>query len=122
MGAISGAVAFGTSKVLKYLETRPMFEGEADKILRDYAGEEVKRYPKQNVITKDIPTLREQLQVVRDKFKLSSFWSKSNQVRIGRYDTKFYEYKNEAWSSIDIVDVNVNPIGHFFCDFMGLCR
>ena len=76
----------------------------------------------ENRITKDIPTLREQLQVVHDKYKLSSFWSKSNQVRIGRYDTKFYEYKNEAYSSIDIVDVNVNPIGHFFCDFMGLCR
>ena len=124
MGAISGAVAFWTSKVLEYLETRPMFEGEADRILRDYTegGEEVKRWPEQNTITKDIPTLKKQLQVVRDNFKLSSFWSESNQVRIGRYDTKFYEYKNEAYSSIDIVDVNVNPIGHFFCDYMRLCH
>lgn len=77
----------------------------------------------QNEITKNVHILRKQLEVVRDKFKLSSFWSSSNQVRIGRYDTKFYyNGKPEAWSHRDSIDVNINPAGHFACDFIQLCR
>ena len=115
----AGAMAFVKTGIDKYLATRPMAEAEADNIRK------AKWYPKEDKLTSpttNVSALRTQLEVVRNKFKLSSFWSAKNQIRIGRYDAKFYNENAMVTIHKDTIDIRVNPLGHLVCDRMQLCN